>query len=172
MSQISTQERAVVVAVAEFMREQATALPVESKVRAWLLRIQAPLADYVGLGPLLENASMTPMVSWRVRADETQTGRLPADTPAQASGNDDDRREQVMSATSEPTTEQVTIKVQDLRAAGTVVENAAPTEEVVVAHTAEVILLVWREDGKPRQASIRDGWVIPDEDISEDGGDA
>ena len=61
------------------------------------------------------------------------------------------------------TTEQVTITARDLRAASTAVENAAPTEEVVVAHTAQVTLLAWRESGAPRQASIRDGEIIPGE---------
>lgn len=59
--QLSKREHSAVVAVTEFMREQATALPVESKVRAWLLRIQAPLASYIGLRPVLRDATVTPI---------------------------------------------------------------------------------------------------------------
>jgi hypothetical protein len=59
------------------------------------------------------------------------------------------------------TTEQITITVRDLEAAGRATQNAAPTEEVVVARTAHVILLVWRENQTPRHATIQDGEILP-----------
>jgi hypothetical protein len=60
------------------------------------------------------------------------------------------------------TTEQITITVRDLHAASHATKDTPPTEEVAIAHTAGVILLVWREDNTPHQASIRDGEIIPE----------
>ncbi len=61
-----------------------------------------------------------------------------------------------------PTPEQITITARDLRAANQTTQTVSPTEEIMIARATNVILLVWREDGTPQQASIRDGEILPD----------
>ena len=58
-------------------------------------------------------------------------------------------------------TEQITITAQDLHAASRVTGNAASTEEIVIARTDPVILLVWRENDTPHHATVQDGEILP-----------
>jgi len=58
-----------------------------------------------------------------------------------------------------PTTEQVTINAQDLRAAGQAVKDLAPKMPVELSRTDGLINLTWETNGTTGTA-IRDGQVI------------